>query len=119
EIALADTGWTLTGDGGSITAGVMIDGVLPSPDLSAMRDSLIRGLLDDGRLRAIAEGLAADISADGQLVGQEGQVVPGLSFLGRLALGSVIAADSLHDCFGQASVRWARAVNGRSTRQRT
>jgi len=34
----------------------------------------------------------------------------GLCLLGRLALGSVVAADSLHDCFGEASHRWAEGV---------
>lgn len=113
DISLKPSGWTLAANGRSIDASVMVDGVLPSPHLSPVQDALLTRLMQDGLLRPIAEGLAADIAPDGQLIDRNGAIVPGLGFLGRLALGSVIAADSLHDCFGQAAVRWAEGVMAR------
>ena len=114
EISLSRTGWTLAAQGRRAEASVMIDGVLPSPDLSRISAPLVAGLIEKGWLCAMADGLGAQVAADGQLLDSTGSRVPGLGFLGRLALGSVIAADSLHDCFGQASVRWARGVIARN-----
>ena len=51
--------------------------------------------------------------ADGTVVGRDGAPQAGLYLLGRLSLGSVIAADSLHDCLGAAADRWAEGVMAR------
>ncbi|WP_103761425.1 FAD/NAD(P)-binding protein [Roseovarius confluentis] len=115
DITLTGAGWTLASEDHRAEATVMVDGVLPSPDLSKLRAPLVTALTRQGRLCAMAEGLAANVAADGQMLDRHGAIVPGLAFLGRLALGSVIAADSIHDCFGQASVRWARGVLARNT----
>lgn len=113
DFTLTDGGWKMETSAGSAEASIMIDGVMPSPDLSILRAPLLVGLMDQGRLVPLADDLAAHTAADGQLIGEDGQVSPGLSLLGRLALGSVVAADSLHDCFGEASRRWARGVVAR------
>ncbi|SCM68145.1 FAD/NAD(P)-binding protein [Donghicola eburneus] len=110
DIALTEGGWTLTSDQGSVEADVMIDAVIASPDLSILRSSLLNGLVDEGKLCPISESLAAETAADAQIIAQDGTRSPGLCLLGRLALGSVVAADSLHDCFGAASHRWAQDV---------
>lgn len=110
DFALTGGGWTLKSSAGSIEAGVMIDTVMASPDLSILRPPLLVGLIDEGRICPITDGLAAHIAEDGQLIGRDGETSPGLCLLGRLALGSVVAADSLHDCFGEASHRWAQGV---------
>ncbi|MGY3436775.1 MULTISPECIES: FAD/NAD(P)-binding protein [unclassified Marinovum] len=110
DFTLTDGGWTLKSETGSIEAGVMIDAVMASPDLSILRTPLLVGLIDEGRLCPITDRLAAHTAKDGQLIGREGKRSPGLCLLGRLALGSVVAADSLHDCFGEASHRWAQGV---------
>ncbi len=110
EISLTSAGWTLKKAGNVLEATVMIDSVLPNPDLGAVRSSLLSGLQDDGWLTQFAEGFGAHSGADGSLIGKDGQRAPGLCLLGRLALGSVAAADSLHDCFGAASDRWAEGV---------
>ena len=112
-IDLTAEGWTLDGGDHSTQVSVMIDSVLPSPDLSAITAPLVSQMLDEGRLCALAEGLAANTSADGQVICKDGEIEHGLSLLGRLALGSVIAADSLHDCFGEAANRWADGVVSR------
>lgn len=112
-IEMIEGGWELTAGGAAARASVMVDAVLPSPDLGAVRDPLIRGLVSDGRLVTCGEGLAAHTAEDGTLIGADGVVSAGLCLLGRLALGSVIAVDSLHDCFGDASKRWAQGVERR------
>ncbi len=114
EITFTAAGWTLASGDHRADATVMVDGVLPSPDLSQVCAPLVTALTRQGRLCAMAEGLAANVAADGQMLDRHGAIVPGLAFLGRLALGSVIAADSIHDCFGQASVRWAKGVLSRN-----
>ncbi|WP_424927510.1 FAD/NAD(P)-binding protein [Amaricoccus tamworthensis] len=115
DIDLTDDGWTLTSGAGTAEASVMIDAVLPPPDPASVTAPLIRDLMDRGVLASIDEGLSANTAADGGLIDADGQDQPGLCLLGRLALGSVIAVDSLHDCFGEASRRWARGVCNRLT----
>ncbi|MEO4041127.1 FAD/NAD(P)-binding protein [Hoeflea sp. CAU 1731] len=110
DIALTAAGWTLKKADHAAEASVMIDSVLPNPDLEAVRSPLLSGLLDDGLLTPFADGFGAHTDADRTLIGRDGQKAPGLCLLGRLALGSVAAADSLHDCFGAASDRWAGGV---------
>ena len=112
-IATAPGGWNVTAEDRSAEVDVMIDAVLPSPDLAAIRAPLIAGLVSEGRMTPCGDKLAAQTAGDGTLIGSDGARSRGLCLLGRLALGSVIAVDSLHDCFGEASRRWARGVTDR------
>ncbi|WP_158968305.1 FAD/NAD(P)-binding protein [Chachezhania sediminis] len=118
-IELVSNGWKLSADGREAVAEVMIDAVLPSPDLSIVTDPLVTGLVSDGRLSPVADGMGARTTADGTVLGTDGTQSRGLTFLGRLALGSVIAADSLQDCFGAAASRWALGVIARIGAPRT
>lgn len=113
DISPADDGWTLSADGQDIVANVMVDAVLPSPDLSIVTAPLVKQLVEEGRLRQVTDGLGGTIAPDGTVEGTSHLPSHGLAFLGRLALGSVIAVDSLHDCFGDASHRWANGVIAR------
>ncbi|OIQ31327.1 MAG: hypothetical protein BM562_08485 [Alphaproteobacteria bacterium MedPE-SWcel] len=113
DIDLSETGWRLSSGDATVEAAIMIDAVLPSPDLSAVIAPLVPDLIDSGLLQPVAAGLAAQTAADGRVFDQQGAPVPGLCLLGRLALGSVIAVDSLHDCFGEATSRWAAGVLAR------
>ncbi|WP_323767124.1 FAD/NAD(P)-binding protein [Marinovum sp.] len=108
--ALSETGWEMTCGAEEAQVDVMIDAVLPDPDISIVTAPLIRSLRDAGVMVPVAEGLGAQTLSDGALVGAEGAAQEGLCLLGRLALGSVIAADSLHDCLGAAADRWAEGV---------
>ncbi|WP_169052691.1 FAD/NAD(P)-binding protein [Pseudooceanicola onchidii] len=112
DISLMNTGWQLNVRDQSVTATVMIDAVLPSPDPQQVVSPLISGLMTDGYLTTL-DDLGARTASDGRLIGDDNEPVQGLSLLGRLALGSVIAADSLHDCFGASSKRWAEGVLSR------
>ncbi len=109
DIKPTDTGWRLTTGSQSATAEIMINGVLPSPDPTKVICSVVSGLIHDGYLTTL-DDLGARTAPDGRLIDPNDKPVPELSLLGRLALGSVIAADSLHDCFGEASARWADGV---------
>lgn len=110
DIALTDRGWRLHG-GTVADVDVMIDAVLPGPDLGALCDPLVAGLVGRGLITAAAPGLGARVAADGTAIGRDGPAA-GLAVLGRMALGSVIAPDSIHDCFGATTDRWARALQG-------
>ena len=115
DFTLTDSGWTLETGGNTARASVMIDAVLPSPDLSAIAAAPVCTLVENGVLAPLGHGLAARTVPDGQVLDEQGRVVPRLCLLGRLALGSVIAVDSLHDCFGKSSDRWAKGVCARQT----
>ncbi|MFW2541810.1 FAD/NAD(P)-binding protein [Primorskyibacter sp. 2E107] len=106
EITLRDEGWRLN----ETPVTVMIDSVLPAPKLRMLDAPLLDGLMDQDKVCARGDGLAANTAADGSVLGPDGSRAPGLCLLGRLALGSVIAADSLHDCFGASGDRWAGGV---------
>lgn len=115
DILLTETGWRLVEDDATADVNAMVDAVLPSPDLEQVSDALIAGLRAAGTLVQISEGLGARTQPDGQVVDAAGNAVPGLALLGRMALGSVIAVDSIHDCFGAAADRWAEGVVVRAT----
>lgn len=110
HIEMTQTGWILQSGSWSRPASVMVDGVMASPDLSAIVADPVARLVADGRITKIQDGLSAQTTSNGSLIDESGQIVPGLCLLGRLALGSIIAADSLHDCFGQSTDRWAEGV---------
>ena len=112
-ITLIQSGWRLEVETRSGDAEVMVDAVLPPPDPTIVCAPLVEGLLEQGHLVPGGKGLAARTNADGRLIDADGKPAKGLCLLGRLALGSVIAADSLHDCFGAAAHRWAAGVRSR------
>jgi uncharacterized NAD(P)/FAD-binding protein YdhS len=114
DIELTPGGWGLDAAGGrAFRADVMLDAVLPGPDLSRLSEPLIVDLLEAGVLAAMGEGLGLDCDRQGQARDDTGQRVRGLSVLGRLCIGRVIAVDSIHDCFGPATRAWAdRLLDG-------
>jgi len=110
EIAETEQGWTLRSQGREAKVSVIIDAVLSAPDLSNIKGPPLPDLITQGFLAPVSTDLAAAIAPDGTLCDQSENPVPGLCLLGRLALGSVTAVDSLHDCFGQSADRWAQGV---------
>jgi uncharacterized NAD(P)/FAD-binding protein YdhS len=110
DVELVEGGWRLSAEEGEATATVMLDAVLAPPDLARVAAPLVAGLRDAGLLVPVAEKLGARVAPDGAVIDAGGAPVPGLALLGRLALGSVIATDSVHDCFGAAVERWADGV---------
>ncbi|WP_127144839.1 FAD/NAD(P)-binding protein [Pelagibacterium montanilacus] len=112
DIVTSADGWTLGSGTHAVEIAVMIDSVLSSPVLGKVDDPLIARLRAEGLLVPYGEGLGAHVTAQGQAIAANGEPVAGLSLVGRLAIGSVIATDSVHDCFGAAVSRWADAVAG-------
>lgn len=110
DIKCIPDGWHLQEDDAEAKVSVMIDAVLAPPKLAAISDPLLVQLKSDGVIQEFYEGSGVQTCPDGQVVGTNGTPQIGLSLLGRLALGSVIAADSIHDCFGASSDRWANGV---------
>ncbi|GGA07196.1 FAD/NAD(P)-binding protein [Neptunicoccus cionae] len=119
DIQLIDGGWHLEEHDAEANVSVMIDAVLPPPSLDAVSDELFEQLKSEGTLQSRYESSGAVTAPDGQVVGKDGTPRNGLSMLGRLALGSVIAADSIHDCFGASSERWADGVLDRAGQEAT
>ncbi|QDC08491.1 hypothetical protein FHY55_04185 [Oceanicola sp. D3] len=113
DIRLVPEGWVLDGDAATLTAQAMVDAVLPSPALAPVTDPALAGLREAGWLHPLADGLGAATAADGLALMRDGRPAPGLAVLGRMAAGSVIAVDSIHDCFGAAADRWAEGVAAR------
>lgn len=108
KVLLIDTGWQLVEEDTTARAGVMVDAVLPPPDVDRIEDPLLAGLRDRGLIRARGEKLAVAVAPDGQAG------APGLALLGRMTLGSVVAPDSIHDCFGASATRWAAGLSART-----
>ncbi len=107
DIEMQPDGWRMDD---KTTAHVMIDGVLPSPDLAGLTDPLITMLSDAEVLTSVADGGGAHVNTEARVIDATGVTVPGLSLLGRLTEGSTIATDSIHDCFGPATRAWAQSV---------
>ncbi|TMV15121.1 FAD/NAD(P)-binding protein [Arenibacterium halophilum] len=120
DIACTEHGWTLHGDSSAaLRIDAMVDTVLPSPKLKAVTGDPVQDLHDAGLLSSVPGVGGTRTAADAQVMRSDGSPVSGLCLLGRLALGSVIAVDSIHDCFGAASHRWAEGVQGRAARAAT
>lgn len=114
DIGLRPKGWLLNEGDQQVMAPIMVDGVLPPPRLSDITDDIFVALRDSGVLVEVGEGLGARTTAEGAVIDRPGATVPGLWLLGRMANGSVIAFDSIHDCFGDTTKDWARAVAERA-----
>ena len=112
DIELVDGGWRMAETGGADIATAMVDSVLAGPDIAKVSSPLMAGLRERGFVSQLGKGLGASVRPDGRIIDANSEPVEGLSLLGRLANGSVIATDSLHDCFGEAVRRWARRVAG-------
>ncbi len=110
NIEPSEDGWMLEADRGAVTASVMIDSVLPPPVIGKVSEPVIQGLVEDGTLVPIYDGAGAHCMPDGGAINQNGRRVVGLSIVGRVTNGSTIADDSIHDCFGHVTERWARGV---------
>jgi uncharacterized NAD(P)/FAD-binding protein YdhS len=107
DISLSPEGWVLDDER---TAHVMINAVLAPASLSMIREPVIEKLKAEDTLGSVNERGGARTLPNGQVVAVGGKAVPGLALLGRLAEGSVIAADSIHDCFGGTSQDWAASI---------
>jgi uncharacterized NAD(P)/FAD-binding protein YdhS len=93
-----------------VVAQVMVDSVLPPPVLEMVSEPLLTGLREQNMLSPLKDGLGVRCAPDGAVIREDGERVPGLWLAGRLASGSTIANDSIHDCFAETVDRWSQAV---------
>lgn len=113
DIELVPEGWLFYEDGAAVTANVMINTVLDSPDLETVTSPLIRSLVQQGLLAPYREGLGAKINRNGLAVSRNGEEVKGLALLGRLAKGSLLGTDAILECFNPYISDWAKGFLSR------
>jgi len=116
DIIMDSDGWRLIEGNGIPFASVMVDAVLPSPNLKIITDPVIKRAIQDGFITHVDDGFGAQTRPDGSLVARDSEPQSGLCLLGRMSLGSVIATDSLHDCFGASTYRWAAGLADRNAK---
>ncbi|ARE42325.1 hypothetical protein RGUI_4299 (plasmid) [Rhodovulum sp. P5] len=118
DICLVPEGWQLQDGTATTCVSAMVDAVLPAPALEGLAAPALAALRDGGVLSPVADGLGARTDPDAQVIGTDGAARAGLCLLGRPALGSTAAVDSIHDCFGASADRWAAGVVHRADARR-
>lgn len=113
DIELVAGGWRFSDSGVELDSSVIVDAVIPPVTLESLTEPLFLKLEEKGFISAFADGLGLRTESDGRLIGPQGKASTRPSLLGRMAIGSVIAADSIHDCFGASAKRWANGVRSR------
>ncbi|WGH76718.1 FAD/NAD(P)-binding protein [Tenacibaculum tangerinum] len=106
-IDLIDEGWQFTDDKKTITVNLMIDSVLDSPKIRAVRSTLIQNLLSDNLMQAVHDDFGVVTDENGYLVSDDiNRKIP-IALLGRLAKGTIIGVDAILECFGTRPRQWA------------
>lgn len=108
DIDVDDEGWKLTNDGKLITANIMIDSVLDSPQIKIVRSSLVQQLLSDNLMQAIHCDLGIETDENGYLLSDDVNRKIPIALLGRLAKGTIIGVDAILECFGERPQQWAK-----------
>ncbi|MDN3667522.1 FAD/NAD(P)-binding protein [Algibacter miyuki] len=107
NIALTNAGWQFEHSGKSLTASIMIDSVLDSPKIKAVKSPLVQNMLDDGFIKVVHDNLGVTTNENGYLISStKNQKIP-IALLGRLAKGTVIGVDAILECFGARPRQWA------------
>lgn len=117
DIRLVPEGWQLDVEDDSLTANVMIDSVLDSPNLEEMTAPLIQQLKTSDKLRPIADGMGARTRRDGVSNSGESDSA-NLAVLGRIAKGTLLGTDAILEVFGPRQDAWADGVVRRASRSR-
>ncbi len=113
DIELVGGGWRFREGDAELDSSVIVDAVIPPAILESLTEPLFLKLQEKGFVSALPDGLGLRTEPDGRLLGPHGKASPRPSLLGRMAIGSVIAVDSIHDCFGASAKRWANGVRSR------
>ncbi|AVI52168.1 hypothetical protein C5O00_13800 [Pukyongia salina] len=108
DIDLNDEGWKLSKDKKSITANMMIDSVLDSPQIKIVRSTLVQQLLSDNLMQAIHSDLGIETDENGYLLSDDVNRKIPIALLGRLAKGTIIGVDAILECFGERPQQWAK-----------
>ena len=110
DINLSENGWEFKKDDSSITATIMANTIVDSPKILKVNSPLVQSLLNDSLVEPVHSslGISTYENAIVQLDGK-GEIIP-LAILGRLAKGTVVGVDSILECFGARSDKWAKGV---------
>jgi len=113
NINLTNNGWKFDKLGKSITTTLMVDSVLDSPKIKAVKSNIIQQMLDDKLINVVHDELGVKTNESGYLISSiQKQHIP-IALLGRLAKGTVIGVDAILECFGSRPKQWAKqaAIN--------
>lgn len=114
DIQLVPKGWKLSHSNHSITVEVMVNSILPAPELLKVKSPLVKNLLENDLIQPVHSELGIETHKNGLVnVPESEQMIP-LAVLGRLAKGSIIGVDAILECFGTRITDWAEGVLDRN-----
>ncbi len=113
DIIMGDGGWILQDDSHRTATDVMINTVLASSDLSDVCSPLVIQLYEERLLNPASDKFGALIARDGTVLDTEFNRNKRVAFVGRLAIGSIVEADALMECFGTQLEDWASSLVSR------
>ncbi|PQJ30757.1 hypothetical protein BST92_01915 [Nonlabens arenilitoris] len=101
-----NNGWALKKQSTEKKAHAMVNGVLASPNLKNINDSLINGMFNTNYLEPFHDELGVKTNEHGRVL-TETESTLNLSILGRNAKGSVYGVDAILECFSPKIMAWA------------
>ncbi|HKJ06253.1 MAG TPA: FAD/NAD(P)-binding protein [Flavobacteriaceae bacterium] len=106
-ITCGKNGWTLKNENCEVSANMMINSVLPSPQILKVNTPLVKNLLQANYFQPIHSKLGIETLKNGLLNLPNTKNVLPIALLGRLAKGTVIGVDAILECFGVRQKYWA------------
>ncbi|MEM7656131.1 MAG: FAD/NAD(P)-binding protein [Bacteroidota bacterium] len=107
SITLSPSGWHLRSEQSAIEVDTMINSVLDSPQIKAVRTPIIQHLLSDQIIEAVHDDLGVITNSAGYLIPKDQQTSAPIALLGRLAKGTIMGVDAILECFGDRPKVWA------------
>jgi len=111
NIELTKEGWRFLVSGKSITATIMIDSVLDSPDIKSVRSPIVKNMLVDDLIKIVHDNLGVKTDEYGYLISKNIDKKIPIALLGRLAKGTIIGVDAILECFGSRPQQWAKQAS--------
>ena len=115
KIELSPKGWILSVDEASITAQIMINTVLPSPQLKVVNSPIVQSLLSNNLIQPVHDDLGVNTDDDAYVISKDKNKKLPIALLGRLAKGTIIGVDAILECFGDRTILWAAKAAKRHT----
>jgi len=108
NIELLKEGWRFSVGEKSITANMMVDSVLDSPQIKAVKSSIIKNMLADDLIKVVHDDLGVETNETAYLISENHEQNVPIALLGRLAKGSIIGVDAILECLGSRPQQWAK-----------
>ncbi|HIB49500.1 MAG TPA: FAD/NAD(P)-binding protein [Flavobacteriaceae bacterium] len=114
DVSMMSQGWRLRKDKLTITAGMLCNSVLDTPNLNLLQHALIQSLKKHNLIHAVNEGLGIATYPDAtvRVPDHPDKRVP-IAVVGRNAKGSVLGTDAILECFSPETKAWAEGVVSR------